>query len=515
MTSRSVAIGQAQPAATSSACRRERTPSSDPTRTIPPNGPAANDSGGRSTAGSERPSPRARRRAAGRPARPRRRGPGPAGTTARAAISAGRGRRRLPAPRRPLRRAARRRRAAPTAWSRRRASSRRRARPRRGRRAPGPIHRSHRASTMRLTSSGGWDSWREEGEAASSQAPLSGAYPGALHRGNGAARSAARPRQARRLGRRVGKAEVSASERSPSAWHAGRHDAAVSPWHCHQRRVVAKPVRSRHSPATVNAPPRAQSPVADHTVHARTFERKVGRTRASHRLDAPPSTMPEARGSRFVADPSDRIPSRRLPPCSRPCPPVPRRRPAGSWPRSRRSSSSWPPAAAAPALAGAPAAPAVVATAAPTATPLPTPSPTPAPAFPATLTDDEGTAVTLAAEPQKIVSLTPAVDRDPVRPRRRRPGRRDRRRAATTRPRPQPLPDVATFGDRRRREDRQPRPRPRHRRRRRVHPGRRDRQAPLAQDPGPGRLRAIDRRRLQGHRARRRPRSAQPTRPTR
>ena len=30
------------------------------------------------------------------------------------------------------------------------------------------------------------------------------------------------------------------------------------------------------------------------------------------------------------------------------------------------------------------------------------------PAFPVTLTDDEGTTVKLAAEPQKIVSLTPA-----------------------------------------------------------------------------------------------------------
>jgi iron complex transport system substrate-binding protein len=37
------------------------------------------------------------------------------------------------------------------------------------------------------------------------------------------------------------------------------------------------------------------------------------------------------------------------------------------------------------------------------------PSPTPAPSFPVTLTDDEGTDVTIAAEPQKIVSLTPAT----------------------------------------------------------------------------------------------------------
>jgi cobalamin transport system substrate-binding protein len=47
------------------------------------------------------------------------------------------------------------------------------------------------------------------------------------------------------------------------------------------------------------------------------------------------------------------------------------------------------------------------ATTAPTATPEPTS--TPAPSFPMTLTDDEGGTVILASEPQKIVSLTPAV----------------------------------------------------------------------------------------------------------
>jgi len=50
-------------------------------------------------------------------------------------------------------------------------------------------------------------------------------------------------------------------------------------------------------------------------------------------------------------------------------------------------------------------------TAAPFLTPAPTPTPeaTPAPAFPVTVTDDEGTAVTIQSEPQKIVSLTPAT----------------------------------------------------------------------------------------------------------
>jgi iron complex transport system substrate-binding protein len=58
--------------------------------------------------------------------------------------------------------------------------------------------------------------------------------------------------------------------------------------------------------------------------------------------------------------------------------------------------------------------PAALATTAPTAPPITAPTavpatPTPAPAFPVTITDDEGTAVTIQAEPQKIVSLTPAT----------------------------------------------------------------------------------------------------------
>jgi iron complex transport system substrate-binding protein len=61
--------------------------------------------------------------------------------------------------------------------------------------------------------------------------------------------------------------------------------------------------------------------------------------------------------------------------------------------------------AATPTLA--PATPVPSASAAPSA--APTASPTEAPAFPVTLTDDEGTAVTIPAEPVKIVSLTPAA----------------------------------------------------------------------------------------------------------
>jgi iron complex transport system substrate-binding protein len=45
----------------------------------------------------------------------------------------------------------------------------------------------------------------------------------------------------------------------------------------------------------------------------------------------------------------------------------------------------------------------------PVATGTPTPQPSPSPAFPPTITDDEGTSVEIAAEPAKIVSLTPAA----------------------------------------------------------------------------------------------------------
>ena len=51
--------------------------------------------------------------------------------------------------------------------------------------------------------------------------------------------------------------------------------------------------------------------------------------------------------------------------------------------------------------------PSIASTPAPVASPSPTPSPSPA--FPVELTDDEGHAVRLAAEPARIVSLTPAT----------------------------------------------------------------------------------------------------------
>src|SRR6476661_4389592 len=56
------------------------------------------------------------------------------------------------------------------------------------------------------------------------------------------------------------------------------------------------PAQSRYG----DRPSEGESPVADHTVHARTFERKVGRTRAPHRLT--PLPRPSRReGSRAHA----------------------------------------------------------------------------------------------------------------------------------------------------------------------------------------------------------------------
>lgn len=70
------------------------------------------------------------------------------------------------------------------------------------------------------------------------------------------------------------------------------------------------------------------------------------------------------------------------------------------------STSASSPSATAAALASATPAPTV---ATPTPTEAPTPTPTPAPTFPLTLTDDEGTEVTLPAAPTRIASITNAA----------------------------------------------------------------------------------------------------------
>ncbi len=89
--------------------------------------------------------------------------------------------------------------------------------------------------------------------------------------------------------------------------------------------------------------------------------------------------------------------------------------PASSRPQSARPSAGRSLLLIAPFLLAAACTPAgqstAASSAAASASPAPTaglPSPTPA-AFPVTITDDEGTQVTIAAEPHRIVSLTPAT----------------------------------------------------------------------------------------------------------
>ena len=111
------------------------------------------------------------------------------------------------------------------------------------------------------------------------------------------------------------------------------------------------------------------------------------------------------------------------------------------------------------------------------------PSPTPVPAVPGRPHRRRGHRRQLAAEPQKIVSLTPAATETLF-----AIGAGDRV-VATDDGSDYPA-EAATAArrrhlrDGRRREDRRPRPRPRRRRRARLHPGRRDRPAPRARDPG-------------------------------
>src|SRR5207247_2589647 len=132
--------------------------------------------------------------------------------------------------------------------------------------------------------------------------------------------------------------------------------------------------------------------------------REKGRQdRASHRL-TPLLRLSRSEGSRVCgAHPSDGSPSRRSPSVF---PSLPAR-PASPPGRLMVALAALVLiVAACTGSSGATPAPTsstAVATIAPTATPLPTPSPTPTPAFPATLKDDEGTSVTIASQPKRIV----------------------------------------------------------------------------------------------------------------
>ena len=185
-----------------------------------------------------------------------------------------------------------------------------------------------------------------------------------------------------------------------------------------------------------------------------------------------------------------------LHPCSGPCPPIAHRRPAPSRPRlaalvldprrlqrrrrqpvagadrldDRRDGRRRPPRRSRP------------------------PARHRVPAFPATLTDDEKNAVTIPAEPKKIVSLTPAATEilfalgaGP-----RVVAGTDVRRLSAGRSRPPRRGDLHVG---RRREDRRHGGRPRHRGRQLVQSARGDHAAARPRRPGRRRLRPEPRRR--------------------
>jgi iron complex transport system substrate-binding protein len=175
------------------------------------------------------------------------------------------------------------------------------------------------------------------------------------------------------------------------------------------------PAQSRYG----ERPSSGASPVADLTVHARTFVRKVGRIVRSSGWTPPSNVDLEARGFAFRRDPSVRPdPDRRSPTVS---PLSGSARGGASVARlvapllvallmlaaCTGASPSVAPSASSLALAS----PTTAATAnqVAAAEPTPTAAPTGTPAFPHSVIDDEGNSFVLKAEPRKIVSLTPAT----------------------------------------------------------------------------------------------------------
>ena len=265
-----------------------------------------------------------------------------------------------------------------------------------------------------------------------------------------------------------------------------------------RRGVVAKPVRIRHSPATVTAPLGAEvrSPIR----RRRSSLREKGQAhRAIHRL-TPPS-IPKRGVRPFLVPPSHpefpwtHAPGRRTAVAPHPFPALLLLLLAAVLAACVVAGRQRQPDRRRARL------PAPVATPTPHPTPEPTASPTAAPAFPLTLTDDEGTEVTIPAEPTKIVPRSPTRRPRPVRARRRRPGRRQgrglQRRIRPRSPTSPTSPSSARSTSRRS----WPGHRPRDRRRQQLQPAGVDRQAPLARRPGRRRVRARRPDRARRHRA--------------
>ena len=329
---------------------------------------------------------------------------------------------------------------------------------------PGPIARSHRCSAMSLTSPGGGRR-RAEARPASSQAAL------------------------------IGRLSAAGGRPAASGWACAtlRSQPRTTP---RGREAGAIPAQSRYGDRPLGGRKSGRRP----TVHCSNLREKGRQDRAIHRIS--PSLRRRSEGLRDSSRPSRSYHHPEAPRVSTPRSPF---RPllalvalaallfgacsgtaASPSPvpcRQRRAPRSPPPPRPPPA----------------------TPAPTPAPAFPANLTDDEGTAVAIPAEPQKIVSLTPADTEILF-----AIGAGDRvvaQRRATIADYPTAASAAARRGDLRRRSTSRrssaSTPTSSSPAGSASHPPDAIAQLRVARDPGPRRLRAVRRRRLQGHRAHR------------
>ena len=394
------AIVDAQPPAGSTARRRDREPSSSPTSTTPPTGPDANDSGGSASSRARPPTtPTVSRWPASVPAGIEHRvhpEPGDAGGGGRAATAA---------------------------------------------RQAGGSHGGSAVSSTGGRPTPGRPKQRDRGQGQERTRESNHLHEGLLRRDMTGGRRARTPVSRRPLIRHLSRSV----QRGGPGGTLPASTGVLGPLHI-RRGVIAKPVRVRHSPATVTAPSGAEvrSPIR----RRRSSLREKGQAhRAIHRL-TPPS-IPK-RGVVRVLPSIHRIRSTRgrtltgrravvaphhSPPCCCSCWPP-------SSPPARRRRPSPSPTAVAPRR------------------PSPRrrrrrrhrradrrPRRPPAPTFPVTLTDDEGTSVTIAAEPTKIVSLTPAATETLFALGARRPGRRQGRGLhARIRPRPPTSPTSPSSG---------------------------------------------------------------------
>src|SRR3954453_2680166 len=185
------------------------------------------------------------------------------------------------------------------------------------------------------------------------------------------------------------------NDRSPIAGRSG----TLAPT-TEQRRVIAKPVEVRHSPATVTVASSDGSPVADPAARARSFERKGEAGRCDPPADVPPTPSSEGR-FRVRAPRATLVRGASVDPLARS---IRRRAAALATFAALLAGCTGAPTVSAPPSVGSSSV-----KAAPAAPPPATARPAASVTFPLSLTDDEGGTLALPAPPQKIASLTPAV----------------------------------------------------------------------------------------------------------